>query len=818
MNLFKICKDEFKSYFDKKIKIVALIAVIAIPLLYSFLYLKAYWDPYGSLKNYTVAIVNNDNGATLDDKKKNYGKDLVKKLKKNDDVGFKFVDRNTAENGINNNKYFAVIEIPSDFSEKIVNAKDGQAIAPVIKYVSNNKKNYIGTKISESVKEKILNKLKKSVSKEYGKTAFKTVYELRDGLKDASKGTDKLVDGTEKIIKGTGTFVTGTNSFKDGNVKLANGLDKLNSNVPKLSSGVKKLYKGSKDLSSGLNSLKNQVPSLKTGVDKLYNGSEELADGADQLNGGIDQLAVGVNKLYDGYENTLLPSVEKLQKGTSELSSSLNELDKGASRLNDPAGQLIEKSKDLNDNTKKLTDSVSQSSAAMTSVGQYIMTAAKTNPEVAKDPNVQKALQTLQGLQKNSADQGTQLKAYADGVDTYTKGVSEFAGNVQKTTSYIDKAAKGSSKLDKGMKKLNDGMKTKNSGSFRNGLSTLKKSMTTLQKGTGSLKKGSKALNGGIKRLDDKLPALSDGVGKLYNGSGQLSNGLSTLNNQVPALGTGIKKLVDGSNQLVSGSKKLADGSKKLNSSMKKLKNGENKLKKGLDKGVDKVNDNVKSSSSDLGNFIGNPVHVKDTNINPVNNYGSGLAPYFLPISLWIGAVIMLLILKIKISEYKEMNNLELTVGKYIPYAIIGIIQALALGAIVLLLGIKPASTLLLFGFLIVSALAFDAIIYNFINLFGIAGEAIAIVLLVLQLCSDAGTFPIETLPKFFRGINPFLPFTYTVEGIREVLYAANINMSIVAKDTLITLIFGLVSMVISVIFIRKGERVNEYIDKNLAA
>ena len=94
---------------------MAIFAIITIPLLYSFLYLKAYWDPYGDLKNYHIAVVNNDKGALLNDENINYGGDLVNNLQDNAAVGFEFVDSTTAEQGIKDDKYFAEIEIPEDF-------------------------------------------------------------------------------------------------------------------------------------------------------------------------------------------------------------------------------------------------------------------------------------------------------------------------------------------------------------------------------------------------------------------------------------------------------------------------------------------------------------------------------------------------------------------------------------------------------------------------------------------------------------------------------------------------------------------------------
>jgi len=278
-----------------------------------------------------------------------------------------------------------------------------------------------------------------------------------------------------------------------------------------------------------------------------------------------------------------------------------------------------------------------------------------------------------------------------------------------------------------------------------------------------------KRISTGLGTLKTNMPTLVSASSQLYNGSSTLNNGIDELNNKLPAL--------------ASGSQQLADGSNKLGNALTTLNNGHNDLKTGLTNGINKINNNVKSSSKDLGTFIGDPVKISETDIDKINNYGTGLAPYFLPISLWLGAVLIMLILKVKRDNYKELNKFEFALGKYIHYSLIGIVQAVLLGFVTLSIGISPTHPVMFFGLLIVMALSFDAILYALVSLLGLVGEGIAIVLLVLQLCSDGGTFPLETLPKFFQSISHLLPFTYSVQATRELLFAQNINRVLLVKD-----------------------------------
>lgn len=773
MNLFQIPKNELKSISQNKMKLAAIAAVIIIPLLYTLFYLKAYWDPYGNLKNYNIAVVNKDTGATLDSKKVNYGNDLVKDLRDKKDIGFKFVSEAEASKGLKDDKYFSEIQIPEDFSKKIASAKDGKAEAPKIVFLLNDKKNYIGTKISDAIKNEILNEVKKSISGEYGEIAFDSIYELRDGLKDATNGTEKLYDGTNKLY--------------DGSNQLTNGLNQMNQEVPKLQNGVTSLVTGSSQLNNGLDQLNNKIPELSDGTNKLTSGAKELNNGVYSLENGVkqltdksDDLKNGSDVLNENYDNKLVSGYVQVANG----------LKSGADALN--AG-----TKQVQTGVNSLINSVQQSQTAMNEGQKQLQAYLSAHPEAMSDPNMQAFLGTLQtaSQQATSPENGKNIQALQTGISQLVDGSDNLSNqldtNNQSSATGMFYAGLNNFKLS-GIQPYTTGV-----NQYVNGVNQL-------AMGVNSLSQGSSQLASGLGQLNSNMPSLQDASKQLYDGSSKLNNGLGELNDKVPSLASGVNQLVDGSS--------------KLNSGISDLKNGTKELDNGLNDGLKKVDNNVKTPSKQLGDFIGEPVKVDENNINPISNYGSGLAPYFLPISIWLGAVFMFLIIKIKNNGYEKMNNIQLVLGKYIPYAAIGIIQAVLLGVIVLALGINPTKPFILFAFLILMALSFDAIIHSFMSLFGLIGEGLAVILLVLQLCSDSGTFPIEVLPNFFRAISPYLPFTYSVEGIRELLFAVNINYSILQKDALMLTLFGLIFLAINIIFVRKGELINEALEKKLAS
>ncbi|MCY6959762.1 YhgE/Pip domain-containing protein [Clostridium brassicae] len=820
MKIFKFTKEEFKAIFNNKIKIVALIAIIIIPLLYSFFYLKAYWDPYGNLDSYPIAIVNQDKGVYEDGQKHNYGNEIINNLKDNKEVGFEFISSEEAKDGLSNDKYFAAFFISENFSEKIVDAKKGKAVQPVIEYVSNDKKNYIGSKISKAVQGEVKEKIKKNISKAYGEAAFKSIYEMRDGMGDAVDGSQKLLDGENKL--------------KDGANQLNNGISKINSNMPELASGFKRLYDGMISMEKGINDpsgLKSGSVNLSQGLKIAEVGSNELSEGILKASNGIDSLYEGILKLNNALNTEEKDKNDKplglkngalaLENGVTSLNNVINTqakdqngnplgLKEGMISLNNGINTLnkgVNGDEGLVEAVNKIYEGNKTLSASVDSLDRAFQ-AYKANPNSETLVQVEYIINALKyNTSQNSKDPSK--PTFKDGIDNLKQGTDGLSISIDKAL------VPASASITKGVGTLastvNDQVLPATKG-VTNGVKQVSNTMNfQVAPGTAQLQTGLQELNKGSQRLNN-------GVGELYNGSTTMVQGVDTLGNGTTNMKDGMSKFNETIPVLTNGISKLFKGSEEISKGMGKLQSGTEELNDGLNDGIDKVNKNVSTPSKELGEFVGEPIKVNENVINPVPNYGTGLAPYFLPISSWLGAVFMFFVLKSKRDNAEEYNSAERVLGSYFTYAILGIIQAIALGVVVLGLGIKPSNIPMLFVINVFMSLCFVAIIQCFTSLLGLAGEGLAIIVLVLQLCSDAGTFPIETLPEFFKNISGFLPFTYCVQMIREVLSATSINYSLVIKDISMLIIFALVFMMVNMIFNKKGQAISETLEEKLAS
>jgi putative membrane protein len=176
--------------------------------------------------------------------------------------------------------------------------------------------------------------------------------------------------------------------------------------------------------------------------------------------------------------------------------------------------------------------------------------------------------------------------------------------------------------------------------------------------------------------------------------------------------------------------------------------------------------------------FVTNPLKSAVTDTNPVPNYGTGFAPYFLSLSGWIGALLITMTIGNRVRRVPTKAGVAATViGRYLACAAVGVIQAVLLVGVIALLGIQPHSWPGLFGILLVSSLTSVAIVSTLVSLLGRLGQLCAMIILVFQLTGSGGTFPTPlTNGSLFSDIHPYVSFTYSIRAFREVISAQTID------------------------------------------
>lgn len=173
-----------------------------------------------------------------------------------------------------------------------------------------------------------------------------------------------------------------------------------------------------------------------------------------------------------------------------------------------------------------------------------------------------------------------------------------------------------------------------------------------------------------------------------------------------------------------------------------------------------------------LADFISSPVNLDEEYVYPVDYNGSATAPFYMVLSIWVGALIMSTILKTKVKNTSEFNNLknwQSFMGRYFTTFVIGQIQTVitVVGAL-LYVGIQCKHPFLLWLACAWTSFVFSFLLYSFTYSFGNVGEAISVILMVIQVAGSGGTFPIEVLPKVFQYLYALMPFKYSMTAVRE--------------------------------------------------
>ncbi|MFY0801461.1 YhgE/Pip family protein [Peribacillus frigoritolerans] len=213
---------------------------------------------------------------------------------------------------------------------------------------------------------------------------------------------------------------------------------------------------------------------------------------------------------------------------------------------------------------------------------------------------------------------------------------------------------------------------------------------------------------------------------------------------------------------------------------------------------MEEVIDFLRNDIEQESEFFSEPVLLNNHSLFPIPNYGSAMSPFFTALSLWVGGTILISMLSVGVSQ-KVYSPYQIYIGRYLIFFIIGVMQALSvsIGNIVLI-GVYVADKFEYILFSVLISTVFTLIVYTFVSVLGNVGKGISVVLMVLQISSSGGTFPIQVTPPFFQHINPFLPFTYAVGLLRESV--GGITWSVAGKDIFILILFLLITFILGVI------------------
>ncbi|MFC8507043.1 YhgE/Pip family protein [Streptomyces sp. NPDC057411] len=463
---------------------------------------------------------------------------------------------------------------------------------------------------------------------------------------------------------------------------------------------------------------------LKDGVDKAKAGSKSLADGLKDAKKGSGDLATGIKKLDKGAKD-LENGSRKVANGTQALADKVN-------------GEAAKVRPYLANNGKSIRDTARLVSDSATAVQHNLDALVRHAPAARSAAHVSD--EELAALYKKRCETGLLPDAKECEVLKKASVTAHDVATIADDLNELTKDSKGD-------------------------LKTLQTRLTKLKKDADELARRAPHLDEDVEGAIKKINELNAGAKKVADGADRLHTGLSSARTGSNSLDTGVGKLKKGAGELDGGLFKLADGS------------GE--LATGLNDGVKQIPDYDKPDRDKRTEVMADPVKLAAQSMHKAPNYGTGLAPYFIPLSLWVGAMVAYMIIQ-------PLNRRALAAGAsawrialagWLPVAAIGVLQVGALMAVLTWgLGLEPARAGGTVAFLALVTCCFAAIIQWLNAKFGAAGRILVLAVLMLQLTSAGGTYPVQTSPGFFNAIHPYLPMTYVIEALRRLITGGGIG------------------------------------------
>ena len=403
------------------------------------------------------------------------------------------------------------------------------------------------------------------------------------------------------------------------------------------------------------------------------------------------------------------------------------------------------------------------------------------------------------------------------------EGAKKLANGGKQLQAGNAKVQAGASQVKNGESQVKDGANQVKSGAsaLNDGASQLKQGSDQLSDGASQVEKGSEELSAAVDPSlipDGPIKDYAEGNSKLADGSSQVAEGGKQLANGANQLADGGSQLANGTVQVAEGSSKLAEGSVSLASGASLLSNGATNAlfaaSSSLGSTADTLGGITGIDEDTLGDYFLSPVELERNELFPVNSYGSDVSPFYLVLSMWVGAVITCVMLKPGTSQGTKYSPFEMYFGKLLTYIIMSILQACVTIMGCYLLGIQIVNPILFIASCILVSMIFMILIYSIISAIGTVGKAIGVILLVLQISATGGVYPIQIMHPFFRALYPYMPMTYGITLIREA--QLGVVWSNYIPALIILLAIGCLTITAAVIIKEKLDKPSHYFEEKL--
>ena len=700
-NIITIFKRDIRVIFKNPIPLIITLGVAILPSLYAWVNIAASWDPYSNTSTIPIAVVNNDIGTEFNDKYMNIGNEVIENLKENDAIGWRFTTSKEAELGVMDSTYYASIEIPEDFSERLTSLISEDPEKPTITYKVDTKENPVANKITTVAQESLIKQIKSNFLTTVNETVFSS-------LKDMA---DKLDQNKDKIIP------------------LKNLLIKVDNNMDLILNSLDHTSNTSDILNTYLSELNATLPMVSDSLDSMQDSNNTAT------------------KLVENTKNTIDIALKNIDSNMNILSSNINS-------INELLSKLPINTEDVYKNLLALQEQIKTTAEVCDSLSEF-----------------------LSSLNNNTSIPNAELADLAAKLKSLSKLLNEQSDNMQELINYYQSSNSINNDILNKINSINSDINSK----INESLSLYNNSIKRV-----------------VYNIADNYIANINSTNNIIDKTKDMTNDISSI---LGTISNGTELTESISNDLKEKLVYFRDSIAYLSENLQKVS----------DDDLGKIISILQSDSSLMADYISNPFNISNESIYTVDNYGSGMAPIYSVLAMWVGAVILTSIFSTDVKGVEGSENFtskEKYLGKLLLFSILSVIQ----GTIIMLgnkliLGVQVSNLILFILFGAITSLVFSIIIYTNVSLFDDFGKALNVILLVLQLAGSGGAYPIQVAPLIFKILQPFFPFTYALSGIRESI--AGVLVYEVALDFAILILFGTISLLFGLFF---KDKVSKYI------
>ncbi|MBQ6138735.1 MAG: YhgE/Pip domain-containing protein [Methanobrevibacter sp.] len=394
---------------------------------------------------------------------------------------------------------------------------------------------------------------------------------------------------------------------------------------------------------------------------------------------------------------------------------------------------------------------------------------------------------------------GDLQSALASGASQMSSGAGKLSAGASKVQSGASELKSGANDLKKGANDLSAG-----SSQVKEGSSQISSSANQISAGSTQVQESAKQLDSSVDEslLPDQIKPVVHGSKELANASSDLAGASSNLAQGSSKLANGSVDLAEGASSVATGGSQLADGSVNLAAGSALLANGASSALFSASSGLSGAADSLSSitgvNESEVGEYIYSPVVLKENELYSVPDYGSEVAPFYLVLSMWVGAIITCVMLRTGQSTGTKYTPSEMYFGKLLIFLVMAVLETTVTLIGAFILGIKMTNPLLFVLSAYFIALIFMLICYSLISALGHIGKGLAVIWLVFQISGTGGIYPIQLMGPFLQAVSPYMPMTHGITLLRET--ALGLIWSNYIPSFLILIAMGAITLVLALI------------------